>query len=113
MIAKFFTWLTSDKIYDVDPDLVSKWAKDNYDEKLSDIAEKIAFAICSQTGINISVLSKETKFISDLAADGFDSIRFVFQIEEAFQFEIPDEDAENISYFDQLVQYIYEKKHKS
>lgn len=98
------------KTYEVDRTSVTNWAKENYDDKLSHIAIKVAYTICKQIGIDVLELTKETRFIHDLGVyDNFDSIRFVQEIEHIFQIEIPDADAEKMTYFDQLVEYINKK----
>ena len=53
-----------------------------------------------------SGLTKESKFVDDLGADSLDVVELVMALEEKFEIEIPDEDAENIATVGDVVAYI-------
>ena len=66
---------------------------------LSVIKNRIKSIIVSQLGAEESAVSPQSKFIEDLGADSLDIVELVMAIEEAFNIDIPDEEAENISKF--------------
>ena len=76
---------------------------DNIQDKVKDI-------IVEQLGVNPEQVTQEAKFIEDLGADSLDTVELVMALEEEFDVEIPDEDAEKIQSVGQAIDYI--KNHK-
>jgi acyl carrier protein len=63
-----------------------------------------------QLGVDPAEVKPEASFVNDLGADSLDTVELVMALEEAFDTEIPDEDAEKIQNVGQAVSYI--KAHK-
>jgi len=70
--------------------------------------ERVKKIIVEQLGVNSEQVSTEASFIDDLGADSLDTVELVMALEEEFDIEIPDEDAEKITTVDQAVEYIEE-----
>ena len=64
---------------------------------MSEVAEKVKKIIAEHLGIDdMSKVTEDAKFIDDLGADSLDTVELVMAFEEAFDVEIPDEQAETI-----------------
>ena len=72
--------------------------------------EKVKEIISKQLGVNISEVTPEASFVEDLGADSLDTVELVMAFEEAFDIEIPDEDAEKITKVKDAVDYIKSKQ---
>ena len=59
-------------------------------------ADRISKIIVEQLGVNEDQVKPEAKFIEDLGADSLDTVELVMALEEEFETEIPDEDAEKL-----------------
>ena len=70
-----------------------------------DILQKIKEIISEQTGIEKDKLSESTT-IEDVIADSLDTVEMLMSIEESFDMDIPDSDAEKFTNFGDLVSYI-------
>ncbi len=70
---------------------------------------KVNDIIAKQLGIDIEKVTPEASFIEDLGADSLDTVELVMAFEEAFNIEIPDEDAEKILKVQDAVKYIEDK----
>ncbi len=73
------------------------------------IEEKVKQIIVDQLGVNAEEVTDEASFIDDLGADSLDTVELVMALEEEFDIEIPDEDAEKITKVAAAIEYI--KKH--
>lgn len=73
---------------------------------MSSIAEKVTSIISEQLEVETSKVVPNAKFDTDLNADSLDVVELVMAFEEAFDIEIPDEDAEKIQTVQQAVDYI-------
>lgn len=71
--------------------------------------EKIKEIISKQLGIDIEKVTPEASFMDDLGADSLDTVELVMAFEEAFNIEIPDEDAEKIVKVQDAIKYIKNK----
>jgi acyl carrier protein len=71
-----------------------------------DITKKVKDIIAEQLGVDDSEVTDTASFIDDLGADSLDTVELVMAIEEAFELEIPDEDAEDILTVADAVKYI-------
>lgn len=71
--------------------------------------EKIKEIISKQLGIDIEKVTLEASFMDDLGADSLDTVELVMAFEEAFNIEIPDEDAEKIVKVQDAINYIKSK----
>ncbi|MDP8262590.1 MAG: acyl carrier protein [Candidatus Ancaeobacter aquaticus] len=72
----------------------------------SDVAQKVKDIIVEQLGVNPEEVTTEASFIEDLGADSLDTVELVMALEEEFQAEIPDEDAEKLKTVGNAVSYI-------
>jgi len=70
------------------------------------IFEKVRDIIVEQLGVDAEEVTLESKFIDDLGADSLDIVELIMALEEEFDMEIPDEDAEKISTVGDAVEYI-------
>ena len=68
--------------------------------------EEIQEIICEQLKAKPEEIKSETSFIEDLGADSLDSIELVMALEEKYNIEIPDEDAEGMETVSDVVKYI-------
>lgn len=62
--------------------------------------------IVEQLGVEVGQVTPEAKFVEDLGADSLDTVELVMALEEKFQIEIPDEDAEKIVSVGDAINYI-------
>ena len=71
-----------------------------------EIFEKVKKIIVEQLGVAETSVTMEASFIDDLGADSLDIVEFIMALEEEFDMEIPDEDAEKIVSVSDVVDYI-------
>lgn len=74
------------------------------------VAEKVKQIIVEQLGVDESQVDPSASFVDDLGADSLDIVELVMAFEEAFDIDIPDEDAEKIQTVKQAIDYIEAKK---
>ena len=79
---------------------------------MSDIKEKVKEIIVNQLGVNADEVTEEASFIDDLGADSLDTVELVMALEEEFNQEIPDEEAEKLKTVGDAIKYIDEKVQK-
>jgi acyl carrier protein len=77
---------------------------------VSAIEDKVKAIITKQLGIKAEQITKETSFINDLGADSLDTVELIMEFEDAFDMNIPDEDAEKIRTVGDAIKYIEEHK---
>ncbi len=75
-----------------------------------DIEQKVKDIIVEQLGVDAAEVKPEASFVNDLGADSLDTVELVMALEESFDLEIPDEEAEKIQNVGQAINYI--KTHK-
>ena len=78
----------------------------------TDVAAKVKEIIVDQLGVNADEVVETASFIDDLGADSLDQVELVMAFEEAFNAEIPDEDAETLKTVGDAVSYIQNKLKK-
>ncbi len=76
------------------------------------VAERVKQIIVEQLGVDEAQVEPSASFVDDLGADSLDIVELVMAFEEAFDLDIPDEDAEKITTVKNAVDYIEEKKKK-
>lgn len=74
------------------------------------VAEKVKQIIVEQLGVDESQVEPSASFVDDLGADSLDIVELVMAFEEAFDLDIPDEDAEKIKTVGDAIKYIEDKK---
>ena len=73
---------------------------------MSNIEERVKSIIVKQLGVKERDVKNESKFIEDLGADSLDTVELVMGLEEEFDTEIPDEEAEKITSVQEAIDYI-------
>ena len=73
-----------------------------------EVFEKVKAVIVEQLGVSESSVEMEASFIDDLGADSLDIVELVMALEEEFDMEIPDSDAEKVVTVGDVVEYIKE-----
>jgi acyl carrier protein len=73
--------------------------------KMSDILERVKKIVAEQLGVNLVDIKAESNFADDLGADSLDTVELVMALEDEFEIEIPDEQAEKIGTVQQAVDY--------
>ncbi|MCH7528026.1 MAG: acyl carrier protein [Candidatus Marinimicrobia bacterium] len=73
---------------------------------MSDISTKIYELIADKLGVELSKISKDAKFVEDLGADSLDTVELIMQLEDEFNLEIPDEEAEKLTTVGLVIDYI-------
>ncbi len=76
----------------------------------NDIEAKVKEIIVENLGVDAGTVSPQASFVNDLGADSLDTVELVMALEEEFDIEIPDEEAEKIQTVGQAIDYI--KTHK-
>jgi acyl carrier protein len=75
-------------------------------ETVKQIVEKLKQIIREQLGVEEVEITPTTSFVDDLGADSLDTVELVMAIEEAFDIEIPDNDAEKMRTVQDVIDYI-------
>ena len=77
---------------------------------MDNIEQRVRKIIAEQLGVNESEIKNESSFVDDLGADSLDTVELVMALEEEFETEIPDEEAEKITTVQQAVDFINKNK---
>lgn len=73
---------------------------------MSEIEARVKQLISEQLGVDLSEIRDETSFVDDLGADSLDTVELVMALEEEFDTEILDEEAEKIATVQDAIEYI-------
>ncbi len=73
-----------------------------------EVFEKVKNVIVEQLGVAENNVNMESSFIDDLGADSLDIVELIMALEEEFDIEIPDSDAEKVTTVGDVVEYIKE-----
>ncbi len=73
------------------------------------VEDRVKKIIAEQLGVEEEEVVPEASFVQDLGADSLDTVELVMALEEEFDIEIPDEDAEKMQKVVQAIDYIKEK----
>ncbi len=71
-----------------------------------DVEARVKEIIVEQLGVNADEVKNDSSFVDDLGADSLDTVELVMALEEAFDCEIPDEEAEKITTVQQAIDYV-------
>lgn len=75
---------------------------------MSSIEERVKKIVAEQLGVKEEEVKNEASFVEDLGADSLDTVELVMALEEEFETEIPDEEAEKITTVQLAINYINE-----
>jgi acyl carrier protein len=73
---------------------------------MENIEQRVKKIVAEQLGVNETEVKSESSFVDDLGADSLDTVELVMALEEEFECEIPDEEAEKITTVQQAVDYV-------
>jgi acyl carrier protein len=76
---------------------------------MSSVLERVKKIVIEQLGVDEDQVTPSASFTDDLGADSLDTVELVMALEQEFNLEIPDEDAEKITNIEEAVKYIQEK----
>jgi acyl carrier protein len=74
------------------------------------IEERVKEIIVDQLGVSADQVTLEAKFVEDLGADSLDTVELVMALEEEFDVEVPDDEAEKLQAVNDVVTFITSKK---
>ena len=77
---------------------------------MSDVTSKVTKIIVDQLGVSADEVKPEAKFVDDLGADSLDLTELIMAMEEEFDIEIADDDAQKIQKVQAAIDYIEAKK---
>jgi acyl carrier protein len=80
---------------------------------MSSIEEQVKNIVAEQLGVKEEEVTNAASFVDDLGADSLDTVELVMALEEEFETEIPDEDAEKITTVQQAIDFITKRADKS
>jgi acyl carrier protein len=73
---------------------------------MSNIEERVKKIVIEQLGVKEEEVKSTSSFVNDLGADSLDTVELVMALEEEFETEIPDEDAEKLTSVQEAIDYI-------
>ncbi len=89
--------------------LAMPWGKILEDSQvMSSVEERVKKIVIEQLGVKEEEVKAEASFVDDLGADSLDTVELVMALEEEFECEIPDEEAEKITTVKQAIDYVNE-----
>ena len=80
---------------------------------MSTVEERVKKIVAEQLGVKDEEVTSDASFVDDLGADSLDTVELVMALEEEFETEIPDEDAEKITTVQQAIDYIVRHQSKT
>jgi acyl carrier protein len=80
---------------------------------MSTVEQQVKAIVAEQLGVKAEQVTNDASFVDDLGADSLDTVELVMALEEEFEIEIPDEDAEKITTVQQAIDYINDRRAKA
>jgi acyl carrier protein len=74
--------------------------------RMESIEQRVKKIVAEQLGVNEADIKTESSFVDDLGADSLDTVELVMALEDEFETEIPDEEAEKITTVQQAIDYV-------
>ncbi len=74
--------------------------------EITEIEQRIKKIVAEQLGVKEDEIKNESSFVNDLGADSLDTVELVMALEEEFECEIPDEQAEKINTVQEAIDYV-------
>lgn len=75
---------------------------------MASVEQRVIDIVAEQLGVDKEKITRETSFVNDLGADSLDTVELVMELEEEFDTNIPDDEAEKIQTVGQAIDYIDE-----
>ena len=72
---------------------------------MSTVEQQVKAIVAEQLGVKLEQVTSDASFVDDLGADSLDTVELVMALEEEFETEIPDEDAEKITTVQNAIDY--------
>ena len=72
----------------------------------SNVEERVKKIVAEQLGVKLEEVTNDSSFVEDLGADSLDTVELVMALEEEFETEIPDEEAEKITKVQEAIDYV-------
>ena len=76
---------------------------------MSTVEQQVKAIVAEQLGVKQEQVTNDASFVDDLGADSLDTVELVMALEEEFEIEIPDEDAEKLQTVGDVIKYIQER----
>ena len=86
--------------------MIDKFINKEEREIMSTVEERVRKIVIEQLGVKEEELKNDASFVDDLGADSLDTVELVMALEEEFETEIPDEQAEKINTIQEAIDYI-------
>ncbi len=80
---------------------------------MSSVEDQVRAIIAEQLGIKTDEIKNDASFVDDLGADSLDTVELVMALEEEFETEIPDDEAEKITTVQNAIDYVTASKKES
>ena len=80
---------------------------------MSSVEDQVRNIIAEQLGVKVDEIKNDASFVDDLGADSLDTVELVMALEEEFDAEIPDDDAEKITTVQNAIDYVTAIKKES
>lgn len=77
---------------------------------VSNVKERVTNVVVNQLGVKEDEIKLSSSFVEDLGADSLDTVELVMALEEEFEVDISDEDAESILTIEDAISYVNSKK---
>jgi acyl carrier protein len=81
--------------------------------QMSSVEQQVKAIVAEQLGVKAEQVTSDASFVDDLGADSLDTVELVMALEEEFEIEIPDEEAEKITTVQQAINYINDRRAKA
>ncbi len=72
----------------------------------SNVEERVKKIVAEQLGVKLEEVTNDASFVEDLGADSLDTVELVMALEEEFETESPDEEAEKITKVQEAIDYV-------
>jgi len=76
------------------------------ESQMSNVEDRVRKIVAEQLGVKLDEITNDSSFVEDLGADSLDTVELVMALEEEFETEIPDEDAEKITKVQEAIDYV-------
>lgn len=73
---------------------------------MSNVEERVKKIVAEQLDVKLDKVTNDASFVDDLGADSLDTVELVMALEEEFETEIPDEEAEKITKVQEAIDYV-------